>query len=105
MVDLHYSVKEPHFDDGFAIGDGLLRMTQAGSDEYPYSVGEFTEKRGTVTVYRQNDLTRLNFAHGERVHMRTWECCFRDRTIARIARAFISDVLAKHTPTPERRNV
>jgi hypothetical protein len=102
MVDLNFSVKTPHFDDGFTLDQGgMLRMFSAGDPHLPYWLGDFIDARGTVTVYRQHDLVRLDFAVGRRVHTRTWRAYFGDRTIAKLARALISDVLAKHTPEAE----
>jgi hypothetical protein len=101
MVDQHYTVSTPHFDDGFTIGkQGMLRLFSAGAPDLRYWLGEFMDERGTVTVYRQHNLVHLDFAVGRRVHTRTWQSYLGDRTIARLARAFISDVLAQSQPTP-----
>jgi hypothetical protein len=102
MVEQHYTVDAPHFDDGFTISKrGMLRIFSAGAPDMRYWLGDFIDERGTVTVYRQNNLVRLDFAVGRRLHTRTWQSYFGDRTIARLARAFISDVLS--TPDAQER--
>lgn len=89
-----FTVKTDHFDDSLANRKGFVRMLQHGTGEDAYQTGEFCDPRGIVSIYRQSDLTRLDFCYAGRLFMRTWERHFGDRTLSRLARAFVSDVLS-----------
>lgn len=97
MGDQHYRVSTPHFDDNTSTRDGWLRMSQHGKPDALYSMGEFVDRRGFVSVYRQHDLTRLDAIAGGRMHIRTWQRYFGDRTISRLCRAFLTDLLGEES--------
>lgn len=90
----HVTVQEPHTDSTAHIGDGFLRLHRHGGTSGVgfYWMGEFVDRRGFVSVYRQDGLTRLDIVHGGRLHIRTWRKYFGDRTIARLARAFLTEL-------------
>lgn len=94
MVDHHFSVKAPAEGYSYALGDGHLLLSKLETSSGPYWRGEFLDGRGIVAIYRQSDWTSLSFAHEGRAHNRSWRRYFGDRTIARLSRAFITDVLA-----------
>lgn len=75
---------------------GFLRMHSYGTSlSGQYDLGDFMDPRGIVSVYRQcdPDFLRLDFMHGGRFYSRQWEEYFGDRTIPRLARQFITDIL------------
>lgn len=74
---------------------GYLMLHRHGGPEHGYYwTGAFMHPRGIVQVYRQHDYTRLSFADGLRVCHRSWERYWGDRTISRLAREFIQDLLS-----------
>jgi hypothetical protein len=94
------------FDDSLAVGRGITRMHRAGNplDGY-WSTGEVILATGaTVSIYRQGGpgegpmkrdagpITRLDYVHRGRVHMRTFQHWYSDRGLRRIARQFVADV-------------
>lgn len=94
-VDAHFTVDEPAFDDSWLARAGSLRIHRHGAAGAYYWTGDFTDPRGLVSVYRQHDHTRLDFIHDGRCYARTWQRYFGDRTISRLARAFVTDILAE----------
>lgn len=54
--------------------------------------GEYVHPQGIVSIYRQSDHTRLDFATGGRLFSRSWDKYFGDRTIGQLARAFVADL-------------
>lgn len=77
----------------FAERRGFLRLNSFGSGEARYEMGEFMHPKGIVTVYRQEDYTSLQFVHGERIFCRQWDAYWGSRTINKLARQFVADVL------------
>jgi hypothetical protein len=74
---------------------GFLRMHSHGNENTGfYQMGEFMHPNGIVTVYCQEDFTRLDFMHGDRLHTRQWERRWGDRTIPSLARQFVQDIFA-----------
>lgn len=87
-----FATADEAFDDSVSIGDGLLRMNQhGGGDAGFYWMGSYVDKRGLVTVYRQKGYTRLDIVAGGRMLMRSWQVQYGDRTITRLARAFLTE--------------
>jgi hypothetical protein len=88
------------FDDSLRVSstgkNGFLRLMHAhGNAGCGYWwTAEFVHPEGIVSVYRQADHTRLDFAFRGRLYIRTWEAYWGDRTISQIARQFVADVLA-----------
>lgn len=93
-VDMQFTVKEEASEWSWSIGRGNLRMFTHEAPAAVYYTGEFIDPRGIATVYRQEGLTRLDFVHAGRRHSRSWQKSFGDRTIARLCRAFITDLLS-----------
>jgi hypothetical protein len=54
---------------------GFLRMhSKQGNERIGYyQMGEFLHPNGIVTVYQQDDFTRMDFMHGDRLHTRQWD--------------------------------
>jgi hypothetical protein len=59
-----------------------------------YQMGEFLHPNGIVTVYQQDDFTRMDFMHGDRLHTRQWDREWGSRTLPRLARQFVQDIFA-----------
>ncbi len=93
-VDMQFSVVEQPSEWSWSVGRGHLRMFAHDVGGAVYHTGEFVDPRGIATVYRQDGLTRIDFVHGGRCHSRSWQKAFGDRTIARLSRAFITDLSA-----------
>jgi hypothetical protein len=93
-VDMQFTVKEEASEWSWAVGRGNLRMFEHGNDPNLYWTGEFVDPRGIATIYRQEGVTRIDFVRAGRCHSRSWKKAFGDRTIARLARAFITDLLS-----------
>lgn len=93
LIDQHFSVKAPAHEYSFSVKRGYLRLNRRentrGQDWWS---GEFLDPRGTVTIYRQSDYTRLDFIVDGTAHCRCWQKFWGDRTICRLARAFITDL-------------
>lgn len=86
------SREQRHFDDSISIGAGFLRIHKHGDlDVGHYWMGDYVDQRGFVSVYRQEGLTRLDLVARGRMHMRTWQKSYGDRTISRLARAFLTE--------------
>lgn len=81
------------YDYSYAERRGFLRMHSHGDDRIGYyQMGEFMHPDGIVTVYCQEDFTRLDFMHGDRMFNRQWERRWGDRTIPKLARQFVQDI-------------
>jgi hypothetical protein len=87
-------IQKADFTDwSYAERRGFLRMHSHGNENIGfYQMGEFMHPNGIVTVYCQEDFTRLDFMHGDRLHTRQWERRWGDRTIPKLARQFVSDI-------------
>ena len=94
MTDNQFSVAEQPSDWSWSLGDGRLRMYVHTSKAEKYYTGEFVDPRGIATVYRENGITRIDFAHQGRCYSRSWQRAYGDRTIARLCRAFITELLS-----------
>lgn len=93
-LDQTFTVKGECSDWSWTVGGGALRLSKhEGSRGEPWWTGDFLDPRGIVTVYRQSDVVRLDYVVGGRCHSRSWHRYFGERTIARLARAFITDIL------------
>lgn len=55
--------------------------------------GWYYHPRGIVAVYREGGYTRLSLSDGCRVCHRSWARYWGDRTISRLAREFIRDLI------------
>lgn len=88
--------QDNHFGYSFAERRGFLRMHSVqGSEKIGFwQMGEFMHPNGIVSVYCQEDFTRLDFMHGDRMHTRQWERRWGDRTIPKLARQFVADIFA-----------
>jgi hypothetical protein len=75
---------------------GFLRMhSKQGNERIGYyQMGEFLHPNGIVTVYQQDDFTRMDFMHGDRLHTRQWDREWGSRTLPRLARQFVQDIFA-----------
>lgn len=92
-LDQQFAVKAECSDWSWTVGEGALRIfPHVGSHGEKWWTGEFLDPRGIVTVYRQGDLTRLDYVEGGRCFSRSWQRYFGDRTIARLSRAFVTDI-------------
>ena len=83
---------ENYSDWSFATGPGWARLQNHGEGNGRYTTGDIILPQGTVSVYRQVDYTRLDFAYGGRVHVRQWDREWGDRTLPRLARELVRDV-------------
>lgn len=93
-VDAHFTVVEPAFDDSWLVRAGSLRIHRHGAAGAYYWKGDFTDPPGLGSLYRQHDHTRLDFIHDGRCYARAWQRYFGDRTISRLTRAFVTDIIA-----------
>jgi hypothetical protein len=77
----------------WSVGRGYLRLHRHGdlSSGY-YWMGEYIHPRGVVTVYRQDNFTRMDLLVGGRLCSRSWARRWGDKTISRLAREFVEDV-------------
>ena len=48
---------------------------------------------GFVRLYRQDDLTSMDFVYQRRWYRRTWERSFAERTLITLAKRFAADVV------------
>lgn len=85
-------------DYGYANRDGALSLYVNGTEPNTWQSGVFYHPNGIVEVYREAKITRLAFAHAERVFHRTWLRSWGDRSIYRLAREFVADVLSGDLP-------
>jgi hypothetical protein len=73
---------------------GFMRWTRVGTD---YEEGEYVHPAGIVTVLRQwgtyKPCVRMDFAHGGRLHIRTWSRNYSRRGCAMFADRFVRDIL------------
>jgi hypothetical protein len=92
-------VAEPASDWSWSVGAGSLTLTKHGSASPGwYWTGEFLHPSGFVRVYRQKDLTRIDFITDGRGYSRSWQKDWGDRTINRLAREFVAEILANTPP-------
>lgn len=93
-VDLHFAVAEVPYDYHFAIGAGYLQLSKHTlNDGDYYHTGTFFDPRGIVDVYRQEDHTRISVCVGGYGYHRSWNKAYGDRTLARLCRAFLTDIV------------
>jgi len=89
-----YRVAEASNDWSYAVGKGQLSIHLHGDAKGGfYWTGVFMDPRGIVRVYRQADHTSLTYIADGRSYDRSWTRYWSDRTINRLARALITDVL------------
>lgn len=86
------------FTDSHAIGRGWLRLHRVDTPRGEYSHGDFVDRRGFVSIYRQDGLTRLDMVVAGKLVMRTWKRWLPDRTVSRYSR----EMLNEHAPAPDR---
>lgn len=93
-VDQYFTVAEEPFDYHYAIGAGYLRLHKHMLDDGDYwHDGTFFDPRGIVDVYRQEDHTRISVCVGGYGYHRSWKKTYGDRTLARLCRAFLTDIV------------
>lgn len=66
---------------------------EEGNGSYRQSV--FRHPRGLVEIYEQNgrEMTNMRLRHGAREYWRHWDKLWGEKTVARLAREFIEDVV------------
>jgi len=80
-------------DNTLVVGRGTLRLNQHGDSEANrYFMGDYMSPLGFVSVYMQDDYTRLDAIHVGRLFMRSWDRSFSTRTIPKLARQLLKDV-------------
>lgn len=86
-------------DTSYAERRGFLRLQTHFTDYGVYEDGDFVHPEGIVSVMIErggkHPFTRLDFSHGGRLHIRQFFYAFGKRTIPRLARQFVTDVLAE----------
>ena len=75
-------------NDSLSIDRGFSRITEHGR----WTSGEVATHHGFVTVYAQENYSRLDFVHGGRLHMRRIDVCYTPRGLARAAHRFASEI-------------
>lgn len=94
--DQHFTVKAVHHDHRFSVRDGFLALSKhEGIRGETWWTGDFLDPRGVVRVYRQKDFVRIDVVLNGTAHCRTWKRFWGDRTISRLARAFVTETIAK----------
>lgn len=91
-VGQRFTVNDPRHDFAFSPGAGMLRMTQHSTSSGCWWSGDFVDYRGIVTIQMEDTYTRLDAVAGNRCHVRTWERAFPDNTMAKLCRAFLTDL-------------
>jgi hypothetical protein len=92
-VEQHFAPEEAGYDYDFSPAAGMLRLTaRSGQDGVQWWDGDFVDYRGIVTISVEDRYTRLDTVAGGRCHVRTWTRGFGDRTVARLCRAFLTDL-------------
>lgn len=94
-------------DDSLAVGRGMLRGMDWNTDRKGalgmgfWWNGDYLDRHGIVSIYRQShggsrnrDYTWLDIARDGRLYMRTWEACWGNETIVRLAKQFMADVIS-----------
>ena len=87
-----------YFDDSVGNRQGFLRMLRSGEGDSAYWTGDYVHPLGIVSVYRDYRFTRLDFAAHDRLYMRSWRTHFADRTLHRLSRDFVTDILSDVSP-------
>jgi len=98
-VNQHFTVKDQANDYHWSVARGHLRLfpNKTSRGEY-YWLGEFLDPRGIVTIMREQKLTRLDYVLNGTAYSRSWRKHFGDRTLAKLARAFITEIQEKDHP-------
>lgn len=91
-VDQHYADGGEAYNYAFSPGAGLLRLTQHNAHFGTWWSGNFVDYRGIITVQMEQEYTRLDTVAGGECRVRTWQRAFGDRTVARLCRAFLTDL-------------
>lgn len=81
-----------HFDDSVSLARGFVRLHEQRHHESRWWNGDYIGPEGMVSIYMQDDLTRLDYGHNGRLHMRTFEGRFTQRGLPRVCRKFIAEV-------------
>ena len=83
-------------DDVLSVGRGMIRLNQHGDGPTGrYFMGDYMGPAGFVSIYMQDDYTRLDAIAVGRLFMRTWGRSFSPRTLPRLARQLLRDVANK----------
>lgn len=80
----------------WAVSRGYLSMGNWQGEQKSYRQGVFRHPIGLVEVYEQIgscSYVSLRFRHAGRDHCRSWKTSWGDKTIARLAREFVGDVV------------
>lgn len=80
----------------WSVAKGFFRINTHQTSSGDYETGEFISPGGIVSVYRQHDLTRLDYAANGQCYSRSWRFRFGDRTIRKLARQLVADVQDSH---------
>lgn len=96
-LNLNFAVKERTSGHRWSVARGMLRLHEHRTSRGElYWLGEFLDPRGIVTVMREARYTRLDYVHDGFAYSRSWRKVFGDRTVCKLARAFITDVQEPH---------
>lgn len=100
-VGQRFTVKDPHVDYAFSSGSGMLRLSEhTTSSGGCWWNGDFVDYRGIVSIQMEDTYTRLDAVAGNRCHVRTWGRAFADNTLAKLCRAFLTDLHGAVTQGP-----
>lgn len=104
-VKQDFRLAEEPYGHTFSPGAGMLRLCSHGtSRNETWWSGDFVDYRGIVSVIREANFLRLDAVAGGRCHVRSWLCCCNDTTVAKLCRAFLTDLHGEPTPIDEARN-
>lgn len=95
-VDQRFKVNVEPYGYSFSPDAGMLRLcSHETSRGEKWWSGDFVDYRGIVSVMRERRFLRLDAVANNRCHTRSWRGYYGDRTVARLARAFLSDLLGE----------
>ncbi len=101
-VEQTATTQDDHYGYTFSPGEGMLRLAQHVTSRGDFWwTGDFVDYRGIVSIMREATYTRLDAVAGNRCHIRSWRKNYGDRTVAKLCRAFLTELHgppADHTP-------
>jgi hypothetical protein len=93
-VEQRFTVEEEPYGYEFSPGAGMLRLMTHKSDRHgDWWSGDFVDYRGIVSIQMEQKFTRLDAVANGRCHTRSWRRAYGDRTVAKLCRAFLTDLL------------
>jgi hypothetical protein len=100
-VRQNFRIAGDRHEYSFSPGAGLLRLHVVSNSAGNWWTGDFVDYRGIVSIQMEATFLRLDTVAQGRCHVRTYGRRFGERTVAKLCRAFLTDLHGAPTPTQD----